>query len=152
MRTVRVREARRTDAPAILQLETLFPTDRMSLRSIRRFIGSATARVLVAEQDARLLGNLVLLFRAHSAIARIYSVIVSPEARGLGLGARLVRAAEKNALAASRERMSLEVRADNLAARALYLKLGYSVAETLPAYYEDGADGQRLERVLTARR
>lgn len=143
-----MRAARLADIAGILQLEALFPSDRMSPRSVKRFIRSAGARVLVAESDGHLLGNLVLLLRSGSDTARIYSVIVSPEARGLGLGARLVRAAEARARSAKRRCMSLEVRADNRPARLLYEKLGYRVGKTLPAYYEDGADGQRLEREL----
>ncbi|MDP3209316.1 MAG: GNAT family N-acetyltransferase, partial [Rhodoglobus sp.] len=73
-----------------------------------------------------LLGNLVLLLRAHSRTARIYSVVVSPQARGLGIGNRLVEAAERAARAAGRESVSLEVRGDNAAARARYAKRGYA--------------------------
>lgn len=145
---VRVRVAKSGDAVAMLALEALFPSDRMSARSIRRFIAAPSARVFVALRGAEIIGNLVLLLRANSCTARIYSVIVSPQARGLGIGNRLVEAAERAAKREGRGAVTLEVRADNAAARALYAKRGYVEERRLPAYYDDGADGLRLARAL----
>lgn len=148
MDTLQLRPATLGDMPALLALESLFPSDRMSARSFRRFIASARARVLVATQHADVLGNLVLLVRANSRKARIYSVVVSPQARGMGIGARLVDAAEKWARAQSLSEMTLEVRADNRAARSLYAGRGYVVERELPKFYDDGADGLRLRLPL----
>ena len=144
MDAVRIRPARRADAGAILALERQFPSDRMSARSVRRFIAVPSARVWVAVRANEVLGNLVLLMRANSRAARIYSVVVDPQARGLGLGHRLVEAAERHAASAGRERVTLEVRADNAAARRLYDTRGYAIECQLPAFYDDGADGLRL--------
>ncbi|MCC2655506.1 MAG: family N-acetyltransferase [Panacagrimonas sp.] len=141
---VGVRAATLADTPAMLALETLFPSDRMSARSVRRFIASPGARVFVAVRNREVIGNLVLLLRTGSSAARIYSVVVSPDARGLGLGHRLVDAAEREARALGRDRVTLEVRADNAAARALYARRGYVVERELPGFYDDGADGLRL--------
>lgn len=146
---IAIRPATIADAPALLAMESLFPSDRMSMRSIRRFIAAPGARVLVAHRDRELLGNLVLLLRAGSDKARIYSVVVSPAARGLGIGNALVQAAERAARAADRRGVTLEVRADNVAARALYAKRGYVEARRLPQYYDDGADGLRLACLLS---
>lgn len=143
---IRIRRATLEDASALLAMEALFPSDRMSMRSIRRFV--AAGSVLVALRDRDLLGNLVLLMRAGSDTARIYSVVVAPTARGLGIGDRLVEAAERVARDAGRRSMTLEVRADNVAARALYAKRGYVETRMLPGFYDDGADGLKLERAI----
>lgn len=149
---IRIRAGRREDLAAILAQEALFPSDRMSRASARRFLVSPRARVLVAvDADRMVLGNLILLLRTDSRKARIYSVVVSSEARGLGIGARLVSAAERIAKASGREALSLEVREDNAAARAMYEKLGYVVERRLRAYYEDGAPGLRLVKVPLVR-
>lgn len=148
MSEVRIRRARPDDAAEILRLENLFPSDRMSPRSVRRFLTSGSARVWVAERDRCVLGNLVLLLRRDSAAARIYSVVVDPVARGLGLGHALVETAEAESRKLGKARVSLEVRADNIAARRLYASRGYVVARQLPAYYDDGADGVGLVRQL----
>lgn len=148
MAKARVRRARTGDAASILALESLFPSDRMSPRSVRHFLRTPTACVWVAEHRGRVLGNLVLLLRRGARHARIYSVIVDPEARGLGIGHRLVETAEREARDQGLSGVALEVRADNLAARSLYHSRGYVVTRELPGYYDDGTDGLRLLRVL----
>ena len=140
----RVRRAHHQDDAAILTLEELFPSDRMSLRSVRHFLRSPSARTWVAELEGAVVGNLILLTRKNSGTARIYSVVVAPPARGRSFAERLVRAAEAEARQLGLQRIKLEVRVDNAAARALYTKLGYAVDEPLPGYYDDGADGLRL--------
>ncbi len=146
-----VRAARPSDGSAILTLEELFPSDRMSMRSVRRFLHAANARTWIAELDGAVVGNLILLMRKGSQVARIYSVVVAPQARGRRFGERLVQAAEAEAAHLSLQAISLEVRADNHAARALYAKLGYSEAASLPGYYEDGGDGLRLRKAIHKR-
>jgi len=143
-----VRRARHSDDGAILTLEELFPSDRMSMRSVRRFLTAANARAWVAELEGAVVGNLILLTRKGSRIARIYSVVVAPQARGRRFGERLVSAAEIEARALGLQAISLEVRADNAAARALYAKLGYQEVAVLAGYYEDGGDGLRLRKAL----
>jgi ribosomal-protein-alanine N-acetyltransferase len=133
----------------LLQLEALFPSDPMSRRSLRRFIDAPNAVFLVAESSGKVLGNLLLLTRADSRRARIYSVIVDPQARGLGLAQKLVAAAHEAATALGCDAVSLEVRSDNTAARGLYAKLGYAAECELPGYYDDGADGLRLIKPLS---
>lgn len=133
----------------MLALEALFPSDRMSRRTLRRFLRVPTAQLLVAEDAAgAIVGDLLWLRRKGSGVARIYSVVVVAAARGGRWGERLVLAMEAAAQAAGCRSASLEVRADNAAARALYAKLGYCQARTLPGYYDDGADGLRLVKAL----
>ncbi|HVT35092.1 MAG TPA: GNAT family N-acetyltransferase [Nevskiaceae bacterium] len=152
-RAAPVRRARAADARAIHALEEHFPSDRMSLRSVRGFLRSPRAQVWVSDgSDLRLHGCLILLTRAHSRKARIYSVVVDPAARGQGLGVRLVQAAQSWARGHGCTQVYLEVREDNHAARALYAKLGYAESARLPGFYDDGADGLRLARPLTRAR
>lgn len=148
----RLRRAQLDDAQGIVALEEHFPSDRMSLRSVRHLLRSPAAIVRVAESRGLILAALILLQRRNSRVARIYSVVVSPAARGQGLAQRLVQAAERDARVAGCERLSLEVREDNAAARGLYAKLGYTTQAVLAQYYDDGADGLRLHKPLTRRR
>ena len=144
-----VRRARAGDARAIHALEEHFPSDRMSLRSVRSFLRSPRAAVWVADgAGGALHACLIVLTRKNSRAARIYSVVVDPAARGRGLGARLVHTAQDWAGRRGCAQIYLEVRQDNAAARALYHKLGYVEAQTLPGFYDDGADGLRLARLL----
>lgn len=147
-----IRRAQPVDLEALLQLEALFPTDRMSRRSLRRLLSSPAAAVWVVPESAvdtgPIAADLVTLSRRNTGAVRIYSLVVDPAFRGRGLGTALIAHAEAVARRGGKRRMSLEVRADNGAARRLYLQLGYRVLATLPGYYGDGGDGLRLGRDL----
>ena len=144
----RVRKGRRSDAQAILTLEDLFSTDRMTIRSVRRFLSVPHAHVWIAELDGVVVGNLIWLSRSGSRAARVYSVVVAPAARGQRFAQRLVQTMERDARSEGHEIAMLEVRADNPAARALYAKLGYVEVAKLPDFYEDGGDGLKLVKPL----
>jgi ribosomal-protein-alanine N-acetyltransferase len=142
-----IRRAQRADVVAIYQMEQFFPSDRMSVATIRRFLQVPSAVVWVAQIEKKIVGSLVLLTRRNSRTARIYSVVVTHAARGRGVAQKLVGAAEIH-VGKDKAFMSLEVRQDNVAARALYRKLGYAEVKTLPGFYEDGSDGLRLSKHL----
>ncbi len=142
----RVRRARSADLDGILNLERLFPGDRMSRAALRRFLQNERAAIWVAVWRGGLVAALVMLTRQGSRWARIYSLVVDPVVRGRGLGLRLVRTAEREARRRGCIGMSLEVRTDNGPARALYTRLGYLEAAALPAYYDDNAPGVRLRK------
>jgi len=143
-----VRRAARSDLPALLRLEALFPSDSMSRRSLRRFVDAPNAVFLVADRGGDVLGNLLLLTRRDSRRARIYSVVVDPQARGLGIAQKLVASAQTDAAKLGCDEVALEVRSDNTAARSLYAKLGYEAEGELPGYYDDGSDGLHLRKSL----
>ncbi len=142
----RIRRAASADLDGILDLERLFPGDRMSRAALRRFLRSDRAAIWVAVWRGCITGALVMLTRQGSRWARVYSLVVDPVVRGRGLGQRLVRTAEREAGKRGCTGMSLEVRTDNGPARALYARLGYREVATLPTYYDDNAPGVRLRK------
>lgn len=148
MSPVRIRRARPSDAARIVELEEHFPSDRLSDRAIRGFLRSPRADVLVAIEHGHVLGNLILLTRSTSKVARIYSIVVDRAGRGRGLAKRLVAQAESAARRRRCDAVALEVRDDNAAARGLYARLGYVETKKLPGFYDDGADGLRLCKKL----
>lgn len=97
-----------------------------------------------------MLGNAVVLYRARSRAARLYSLIVHPDHRGCGLGWRLLEAAERAAASKGCNRMLLELRPNNAAAQGLYLKYGYTAVETLADFYEDRSPALRMRKLLIA--
>jgi len=144
-----IRPARATDVPALTALEnTVFDTDRISARSFRRFIASGTAEILIAEKDGAIAGYFVLLFRRGTAMARLYSIAVSPAMTGRGIGRLLLEAAEEAAFRHERMLLRLEVREDNHSAISLYRKHGYRPIGKYLDYYEDHADALRFEKTL----
>lgn len=144
---VNVRAATISDLPAVMHLETLFPQgDRISVRSWRRFLAREDC-VWVADADG-VLGAVVVLPRTGSGVARIYSLAVDEQARGRGVGRALIKAALIRAAKAGCARMSLEVRPDNDAARALYRKCGFHERGIKPDHYADGTAALIMDRAV----
>jgi ribosomal protein S18 acetylase RimI-like enzyme len=147
-----IRPAVVEDLDALLELENrCFDYDRLSRRSLRRFLTTDTASCLVAEQAGRAIGYALVLFHGRTALARLYSMAVAPERRGHGLGRALLRAAEAAALDGGTAVMRLEVSPDNAAAVALYRSVGYVDFGVYHAYYEDDSDALRMEHALVPR-
>lgn len=142
----RLRAARAGDLPALLALEARFPGDRLSPRQFRHHLANPRARLRVLADGPVVRGYHLVLMRAGSRWARLYSIAVDPAARGRGLGRRLLADAERQARAAGRRGLRLEVRQDNAAAIALYESAGYRRVAALPAYYADGAPGWRYAK------
>lgn len=146
----RLRRAVPADLPALVELErATFSYDRMSERQFRRHLHSGSAAVLVAEGEGGLLGSTVLFFRRGTPRARLYSLATAAAARGRGIGAALLAAAEAFARGRGLQTLSLEVRRDNAAAVRLYESRGYRRTAALENYYDDGADAWRYAKSLT---
>jgi [ribosomal protein S18]-alanine N-acetyltransferase len=145
----RVRRARRSDLAGLCALEErCFAGDRLSARQYRIHLGSDRAWLGVVEHGGALRGSALVMFRADTRAARLYSIAVDPAARGAGLGLALLRAAERAARAQGATAMRLEVRAGNRAAIALYEREGYVRFGRRDRYYEDGADALRFTKSL----
>ena len=146
---IRLRPAARGDLDALVDIENrAFDGDIISRRSLRRFLTAPSAVSIVAEQAGAIVGYALVLFRPHSAAARLYSIAVDPEARGRGVGPALISAAEEAALDRDCVWMRLEVHENNAAAIARYRKAGYRQFGRRPGYYEDGGAALLLERRL----
>lgn len=144
-----IRKARRTDLDAIDRIEGLsFETDRFSRDTLRRLLASWTAACLVAEIDGAPAGYAIVLFRAGTLVARLYSIAVDPARRGLGAAQALLGAAESAARARGSRFLRLEVRASNKAGLSLYDRAGFTFLERRRGYYSDGEDAVRLEKRL----
>jgi ribosomal-protein-alanine acetyltransferase len=149
---VRIRRAQSDDIALIERIEeSAFTGDRLSRRSLAHHVVSETCDMLVAMLDGRSAGYALVFYRAGSDIARLYSIASSPEARGAGVGARLLRACERKARERGARRMRLEVREDNVAAISLYRTRGYRDFARRESYYEDGSPALRMEKTLTSR-
>ena len=146
---IRVRKAARGDLDALTELEQrVFATDRLSRRSLKRFLASPSAEVIVAHAGERLAGTAIVLFRPRALAARLYSLAVAPPMGGRGVAAMLLQAAEQAALARGCRMIRLEVHVGNHAALARYRKSGYREFGRLRKYYEDGGDALRFEKRL----
>ncbi len=144
-----IRDGRLDDLDALERLENaVFDTDRLSRRSLRRFLLAGTTAVAVADRGGALAGYAMVGFRAGSKLGRLFSLAVDPGAGRLGLGRALLGACEEAARTRGCAAVRLEVRADNAPAVALYRAAGYRQFGALPDYYEDGAAALRFERIV----
>jgi len=148
-----IRPATVADLDALVALENqVFQTDRLSRRSFRYMLTRAHAFTLVAEQDGGILGYVLVLMNEGTSLARLYSIAIDVAARGQGIAAALVKAAEEQAIAEDRVDMRLEIRRDNPASIRLFAKLGYRQFGIYSDYYEDHMEALRFQKSLVALR
>lgn len=141
--TLDLRNATAADVPALIELMEPFNVgERIPWRpaAIERALRQLLARpelgfVLVACEDDRVLGYTVLTYNYDLEWAGLDAFVtelwVSADARGRGLGERLLQAAEQRARAAEAHALHLMVRPENEAARRLYARQGYEVVPRL---------------------
>jgi len=144
-----LRLARASDLGELVRLEEeIFASERITPRQMRYLLARPSATFVVATAGARMVGYALVLFREGSRVARLYSLAVCETARGQGLGSRLVEECGKRSSRRGCVTLRLEVRAKDRRVRKLYERLAFSVCGELPRFYEDGADGVRMQRAL----
>ena len=149
-RNVYIRPGAADDVDALLALErNVFTSDSMSRKSLRRFLNSRTATVLIAEHDGAVAGAAVVLFHPLSPhAARLYSLAVDPHDEGHGIGHLLLHGAEDIAREHGRTQLRLEVHEKNRRAIHLYRKEGYAQFGRRCGYYRDFGDALRFRKEL----
>jgi GNAT superfamily N-acetyltransferase len=118
--------------------EAEFMPDRAAqARGLAMIIGSPdTGRILVLRDGEKVIGMVNLLFSVSTAlgarVAVLEDVVVLPDYRGRGFGAKLVEAAIECAKANGCRRITLLTDADNRIGQALYARHGFKPSEMLP--------------------
>jgi [ribosomal protein S18]-alanine N-acetyltransferase len=147
-----VRRSKQADLDTLWDLENqVFDINRMSRRSLRRLLAAPSAAVLIAERQGRFAGAAIVLFRANSRIARLYSLAVAPRLAGRGIGSALITAVEKAARSRKCRFVRLEVHEKNHGAIACYRKAGFRQFDRHDEYYEDKGHALRFEKPLAPR-
>src|SRR5262249_48731749 len=149
---IRIRRAAAADVDDLVRIEErVFPTDRVPRRGFRRFIASPSSLLILAAREGTVAGYALVLFRANSEVARLYSIAVAPHARRRGIGIALLAAAEAASLTRRCAVLRLEVHEKNAAAIARYRKAGYALFGRHTTYYADRGHALRFDKRLTAR-
>lgn len=145
-----IRRATPADIAALVDIEhASFAGNRLDRRRFRYLLATAHGVLLVDAEAGRLRGYVLLLYRANSTIARLYSIATHPGHMGQGVASSLADAAEREASAHGYTCLRLEIRADNAASLALFRGRGYREFGRHAAYYHDGMDALRLQKALT---
>ena len=145
--TVLIRNAQLTDIDALVALETAcFETDRLSRRSFKHWLAADHRALLVADVEKTVAGYILIIYHPGTRLARIYSIAVSPQHRGLGLAKQLMAAGEQAANEDGRLYLRLEVSVDNTPAIKLYETQGYQKFGIYRDYYQDHKDAIRYQK------
>lgn len=147
--TTTVREVRWQDLARLAALETeLFGTEAWSLASWwGELAGRPRREYLLAEDEGGVAGYAGLDHGGE--VSDVMTIAVLPRARRTGLGRRLLDELVDRSVRAGAQRLLLEVREDNAAARALYAARGFELLQTRSRYYPGGVDALVLALDLT---
>jgi [ribosomal protein S18]-alanine N-acetyltransferase len=146
---VRIRPADEDDLPALADLEAAaFPdpgSPAWSQALLASELEQATAMMLVAASASHreVLGY--ASFRRVGRESELLRVAVAPNARGRGIGRRLVEAGLARLRGEGVTTCFLEVRPSNTPALALYERLGFARISRRRRYFPDGSDALVLE-------
>lgn len=127
------------DVDAAHEIERLsFATPWPAYAFEQELRGNRLARYLVARAGEELVGFAGMWMMVDDA--HITTISVHPEWRRRGVGRQLLLDLTELAISVGARRMTLEVRAGNSAAHALYREFGFDVVGRRPGYYSD--DGE----------
>ena len=139
MTSATIRLAGPSDLDAIDAVEaTSFDADRFPRRNLRRMLTGGRTIFLIAERGTEAAGYLALSFREGSGMSRLYSLAITPSARGKGIGAGLIARAIDETRRRGLRAIRLEVRETNASARSLYERCGFTLRGRRESYYGDG--------------
>lgn len=103
---------------------------------------------IVAEGRHGIFGFILgVIERAYEA--RILILAVDENARGRGIGHRLVTLFEERFHHRGVRRINLEVRTSNEHAIRLYERMGFERRKVLPTYYADGEDAYLMSKIVS---
>jgi len=136
---VNIRAATAEDAAGVAALEALcFGDDAWTPPMVLSELTGSDRDALVALEDTALVGYAMTL--ASGDVVDLLRIAVRPEARRRGVARALLDAVLERAKRTRAERVLLEVRVGNAAARAFYAAAGFAEIARRRGYYRDGSD------------
>ena len=126
----------------IAALEKECFSDPWSENSIRQELENELSFWLVAEEDGEVVGYV----GSQTVLGEsdVMNLAVSPNRRRRGIAKALMQALETHLAQAGSEKLTLEVRASNEAAFALYTRLGFRQIGIRPNYYFHPKEDARI--------
>lgn len=135
MTALRLRPMTLADIPAALDVERATFPQPWTEAIFADELAVLGRTYVVAEEEDRFLGYGGLMVVGDEA--HITTLAVAPASRGGGIGSRLMLALTEAAIAAGARSLTLEVRASNHGAQALYRRFGMAPVGVRKHYYRD---------------
>ena len=123
------------DLPEVVALETAQQPRPWSESVFRGELDADNRVYLIVEDEGEILGFGGVMIVGDEA--HVTNILVSDAHRREGLGRELMLALIESAITAGARHLTLEVRKENEAARALYAGLGLAPVGVRPRYYGD---------------
>jgi ribosomal-protein-alanine N-acetyltransferase len=135
--SVRLEPMRRRHVAAVARIEKLTSVNPWSPDLFRGelVLPEAQRAYLVARDGNRVVGFGGLMFVVDEA--HVTTLSVHPDRQGEGIGTRLLAALVREALDRGTQALTLEVRASNDRAQALYRRFGFAPAGVRKNYYAE---------------
>ncbi len=147
LEAVAFEQMRPEDLAAVLAIERASFPSAWSADSYLRELRNASSHYFVARLRGEVIGYAGMWVIGDEA--HVSTIAVRADRRLQGLGERLMHHLMAVARRYQAAYMTLEVRESNLAAQALYRKLGFQAASIRPRYYGDtGEDGMVMHKAL----
>jgi ribosomal-protein-alanine N-acetyltransferase len=134
---LRIEPLRRRHVPAVARLEKLVSTNPWSAELFRGELALPEEQraYRVARAGGRLVGYGGLMFVLDEA--HVTTLSVHPDRQGERIGTRLLAVLVREALRRGTTALTLEVRASNEPAKALYRRFGFAPAGVRKGYYAE---------------
>lgn len=145
----KIRLASEHDLPFLVRLEEVaFSDDRFTRDQIEYLLTRSRATSFVLEMAGQPVGAATVLWRSKLRLARLYNIAIDPGIQSRGLGTKLLKECEREAILRDCDRISLEVREDNIGGIRFYEKHGYAIERAMLDYYSDGSTGLKMAKAL----
>jgi [ribosomal protein S18]-alanine N-acetyltransferase len=146
---IRIRTLRGVDVERVLEIEERSFSTPWRESTFRGLLRRTDTDLLGAFRDERLVGYAISWTILDQA--ELGNVAVAPEARGLGVGRRLVETMLDRLRYRSVSECFLEVRVSNEVAQGLYRTLGFDIVGRRRGYYTEPVEDALVMRVHLAR-
>jgi [ribosomal protein S18]-alanine N-acetyltransferase len=146
-----IRLFRLSDMDRILQIEhASFGKDAYDRNLFAEYQHKCRGLFLVLEKGRNICGYMVTCVGGGAARGRaeLVSIAVDPPHRGKGIASALMDSTLRRLRRRKIGRFHLTVKVTNAAAIRFYKRYGFHKRRIVRAYYEDGADGRRMEKLL----
>jgi [ribosomal protein S18]-alanine N-acetyltransferase len=141
--SVTIRPMTEADLDQVMELEKAIFANPWRRSFFLSDLGRSQGLVVVAEEDAVILGYAVAWGTEETHLANL---AVSEHERGKGVGGRLLDEVIAFARRSKAQSMYLEVRVSNTVARKFYSERGFVPTYLRKGYYENGEDAVIMER------